>query len=833
MAPVRCRAGTSATRQRHAACSVTGMPDLADDLRLAVRHWIRRPWLPTAVVAILAAGLGAALAVFAVAWAVVWRPFDAPQPHQLVWVESASSGEADGSSPGAALTWQAEARTLDGVVAIRSVAGAFADDRGADRLAGALVSWSIGPVLGVQPVLGRTFSAADDTPGAPRVVLVSHATWRSRYGSASDVVGRDVTLDGRAATIVGVLPAAATDFVPGAAWWAPLALAPSERANVGPRYLAVMARRREGVSMAAAREELAAISARIGAKADDGSLLDVRVTALGDHLTRRYRRGLQLLLAGISALVLIACANAASLLLTRTRDRQAEFALRASLGATRARITRQLLVEAALLSAVASAGGLLAAWWLIDLLRGVLPADVPRLADARVDGATAMAALAAGALVTLVAGLAPALRGARVDLQLMLRSAAAGSRRPERVHRAFVAAQVALAVVLACAGALLVQTAAALETAPRGYEAQGVVTTSLTLPAATYRDAPGIASVVDRVIAGLGRVPGIRGAAAASHVPFAGGSAGSDVAFAGEAFTDGVDRQARVRLVSAHYLRTLGVPVLDGRDIGAEDGATTRPVAVVNEILARRLASGASVVGRDLTFGVPVFNGPDGRRVWQVVGVAANSRDRGPREDVEPEVLIPVAQAPADVFFWISRELQLAVRADGDPRAVIPEVRRVVAAIDPMLPLGVPLTLEERRATAFARERLMARLLAAAGGAGVLLALVGLVASIHEQVRRQRRDIAIRLAVGATVPTVVSQLVTSGTRVAVVGAVAGAAISAGTGGWLASLLFGVSPGDPVTRLAVAGSVIALAAAAAWLPARRAADVDPAEALRAQ
>ncbi len=807
------------------------MTDLSADLRLALRQWLRRPLLPTAVVLTLTAGLGAAIAVFAVAWAVVWRPLAVPAPERLVWIASVTAGDADGSSPGAALTWQSDARTLDALAAVRHVAGAYADGTGTDRLPGALVTASLFDVLALAPVQGRAFTATDDTPGAARVVLVAHRVWHTRYAGAADTIGRVVTLDGRPATIIGVLPAHAETLVPDADWWAPLALAPAERANIGPRYLDLIGRLAATASPAAATQELTAIGARLSLKADDGSPLGVRVTPLADHLTARYRPGLMLLLAGVAALVLIACANVATLLLTRAQDRQAELALRASLGATPARLARQLLVEAALLAALASAGGLLAALWLVDVLRVVLPADVPRLADARVDGVVAAFALGAGVVVTLLAGLTPALRGARVDLQSVLRIAASGGAGHEPLRRAFVVAQVAVAVVLACAGVLLTQSASALAAAPRGYESAGVVTASLTLPAATYGDAPSIAAAIDRIVTGATAVPGVRAAAAASQLPFAGGSAGSDVILAGEPMSPGVDRQARVRLVSPAYLSTLGVAMVDGREIGREDGATSRPVVVVNQTLARRLSPGRSPVGHDVTFGVPVFNGDDGTRVWHVVGVASDTWDRGPREVVEPEVLIPIAQTPAEVFFWISRELQLAVRSAGDPAAIVPAVRRAVAAVDPALPMGVARTLDERVAQSFARERLLSRLLTGLGVSGVLLALLGLVAVVHQQVQRRRRDIAIRLAIGADGHDVVRGIVRDGARLAVVGGLAGAAGSVGTGGLLASLLFGVTPGDPLTLAAVVFGVVVLAAAAAWVPARSAAAVDPAEALR--
>ena len=808
------------------------MTDLAADLRAALRQCRRRPMLPLAVVATLTAGLGAAIAVFAVAWAVVWRPLDVPEPARLVWIESQSAAQhVDGSSPGAALTWQTEARTLDALAAVRPVAGAIADGAGTDRLPGALVTASIFDVLGVQPVLGRAFASSDDTPGAARVLLLSHRTWRARYAGSPTALGRGVALDGRAATIIGVLPASADSLLPGADWWAPLALAPSEGANIGPRYLDLVGRLATAATPAAAQQELGAIGARLRLVADDGTPLGVRVTPLAEHLTARYRLGLLLLLAGVVTLVLIACANVATLLLTRAQDRRPELALRASLGATRGRLARQLLVEAALLASVSAAGGLLAAWWLTDLLRAVLPADVPRLAEARVDSVSAAFGLAAGMIVTLLAGLAPALRGARVDLQSVLRSAAAGGAGDERVRRVFVAAQVALAVVLACAGALLARSGWALEQAPRGYDTRGVLTASVTLPAATYREPADIVGVIDRIVQGASAIPGVTHAAAASQLPFAGGSAGSDVALADEAFTGGVDRQVRVRLVGPGYLRALGVPLRDGRELTAADGATSPPVVVVNDTLARRLTPGRSPVGHAVKFGVPVFNGADGTRVWQVVGVAADTWDRGPREAVEPEVLIPLAQTPGDVFFWISRELQLAVRTRGDAQALAPEVRRVVAAADPAIPVGPARTLEDRVNDAFARERLMARLLAALGGAGVVLALLGLMAAVHHQVHRRRRDIAIRLALGATSGGVVGALVRDGAQLAGIGALAGGALSIGTGGLLASLLYGVAPGDPVTLAMVALAVVGLAAVASWLPASGVARVDPAEALR--
>ncbi|MEZ5417722.1 MAG: ADOP family duplicated permease [Vicinamibacterales bacterium] len=810
------------------------MDVLRHDLHHALRHWMRRPVMPAAVVLTLAGGLGVALAVFTLAWSVVWRPLDVPEPSRLVWVESVSGADVGRVSPGALLTWQADARTVAALAAVRPVTAAVSDGDGAERLAGALVSASMHDVLGVPVVRGRAIAASDDVPGAPRVLLVSYDTWQTRYGAADDVIGRALVVDGRPATIVGVLPPVASTLVPDAAWWAPLALAPSDRENTGPRYLEAIGRLADAATAPVAERELAAIGDRLDLRANDGSRLGVRVTPLDDALVRRYRAGVLLLLGGVVLLVLIACVNVASLLLTRAQDRQAELALRASLGASGWRIARQMLTEAAVLAVISTAGGLLLSWWLVDASRAWLPADLPRLEDIRVDLATAAAGAASVVLVTLATGLLPALRAARVDLMSTLRVAAGGgvTAAGERLGRLFVAAQVALAVVLACAGTLMTRTAIALDAAPRGYDARGVMTASLALPAASYRDPAAIAQAIDRVVAGVGALPGVTAAAVASRVPYAGGSAGSDVMLAGVPVLPGVDRQSRVRLVSPGYAGTMGVRLVGGRDIERGDTADGRPVVIVNEALAALLTPGASPVGRDVVFGAPVFNGPDGTRVWHVVGVAGDSRDQGPRGAAIPEVWLPITQTPAEVFFWISHELQLAVRADLPAAAVAPGIRQVVTSVDASLPLGAVLPLDVRIAGAFARETLLARGLAGIGGAGVLLALVGLVAIVHRQVRRRQRDIAIRLALGATATGVVASLVGGGTRLAVAGALVGAALSVASGSLLASVLFGVAPGDPATLAGVVLAVVTLAAGATWLPARSAAAVDPAEALRA-
>ena len=425
-----------------------------------------------------------------------------------------------------------------------------------------------------------------------------------------------------------------------------------------------------------------------------------------------------------------------------------------------------------------------------DLLRAIIPGDIPRLAEARIDLPATLFAITLGSTVALLIGLIPAMRGTRADLQSLLRAGAGGTAGDHRLRQVFVAAQVALAVVLGCGAALLVRSAQALESAPRGYDASGVFTASVTLPSATYRDASTITASMNRIIGDVAALPGVTSASVSSQLPFAGGSPGADLALADQTFADGVDRQVRIRLVAPDYLHTLGIVVRAGRDITNHDVADSLPVVVVNQTLAR-----------------------------------------GPRQTIEPEVLLPLSHTPGEDFFWISRELQLAVRTSGNAAALSADVRRAVFHVDPAIPIGAARTLEDRIDAAFSRERKIAQLLTVLGVAGLAIALLGLAGAVDYQVRRQRRDTAIRLALGASASGVITPLVAGGTMLAVAGAIAGTAASLGIGPLLGSLLFSVRANDPWTLGAVALTVVSVSITTAWVTARSAARVDPAELLR--
>jgi len=807
------------------------MINVVDDLRVTLRSWRRRPLLPATIVATLAGGFAIAAAVFAVSWSVLWRPLDLPEADRLLWIAAQSRERAGQSSPGAFAAWEKNARTLDAVVAIRPVSASVTDNGGTDRLRGALVSEAAFAVLGIAPSTGRPFTREDHQVGAAIAVAISHKTWRARYGGDAAVIGRPIAFNGNPATIVAVLPPGAELLTPDADWWAPLALDAGDRANIGPRYLDVIGRITPEGSVMAARDELDAIGQSLGLRDDDGSPLGVIATPLQQHLTGSYATALQLLFGGVLVLVIIATINAAGLMVTRAHERAGEFSLRASLGAGRGRLMWQLLVENGALVAGATAAGAIAALWLTDILRLLLPADLPRASDARVDAATMLFLMCVGLCVTAVMSLLPARYAARVDLQTTLRATGAGAITGLRARRSFVVAQVTLAVILGGGAMLLITTARALDAAPRGYDARGVLTTSVNLPSQQYREPAAIADAINRVIDAAAAIPGVQMATASSQVPFAGGRPGADVVLAEQSFATGVDNQVRLRIVAPGYLQTLGIRVREGRDLSRRDADRSQRIVVINQSLARRLMPDGSPLGRAIKFNIPAFNGQDGNTVWTIVGVADDTWDRGPRQQAEPEVMLAAAQTPAEVFFWIGRELQLAVRSGGDAATLATSVRRAVASIDPGIGVGPATTLEERIRVAFARERQIAQLLSAVGVAGVALAVLGLGALIHHHVQQRRHEIAIRVALGASGARIVRPLLVNGLQLAVTGAILGVAAQLIFAPMIQSLLFGVAPRDARILAAVAACVVAVSAVAVWVPARRAASINPIEALR--
>jgi predicted permease len=672
--------------------------------------------------------------------------------------------------------------------------------------------------------------------------MVTYAFWRRTLGGDPAAVGRVMRLDGVPRTVVGVLPAALDAVLGARAYWIPLALDVSQRENFTP-YLELVGRVRPGVSADAAARELAAITSTLGPRAAvDGLAPGVRVVRLDRHWSGDFRQPLLLLLAAAGAVLAIACANAATLVLVRSVGRERELAVRASLGAGRGRLVRQLAVEHLTLGALAAAVAVPAAWAGSRALAITAPAEVPRLAGGGLDARALAVAILLGVGAALLCGIAPALHRRRLDVGRTLRGGGRSvtDARGERWRRTLVGVEVALAVVLLTGAGLFVRSSAALGRVRPGFDPAGVLTARLALPERDYPALPAALRGYDAILDAARRQPGVAAAALVSRVPLGGSVAGIDVAPEGVPLARGTMTSAALRAASPGYFGVMGIPLLAGRDLATSDGARAAPVAVVNATLARRLGGGASpaaVVGRRFRSDNGAFADSAGRpREIEIVGVVGDVLDGGARGAAAPEFYAPLAQTPEEPFnYWIGRELVLVARGPRGtpPAALAPLLRRAATSVDARVPLYDVRTARERLGGAVAVERFSTQLLLVLGAVGLLLAALGVHGVAAYAAGRRERELGLRLALGATPAHAVRLVVEQGMRPVVIGLVAGLVLAVVAWRAAAGLLFGVSPLDPASLLGAATVLAAAGALACYVPARRTARVDPAVALRAE
>lgn len=792
----------------------------------------RRPSVSLPVFITLALGIGLTTSLFAIVDAVLWRPLPIAEPARVAWVETLASGQADGSSPGLLFAWRERARSVQAIAGIRAGNATIEYAEGVERVPGAFVSAAYFDVLGVPAARGRVFDAELDRPGAEAVVVISHRLWQQRY-RGEEVVGSTLTFNGATRTVIGVMPPTLDELGEDHAWWAPLALADSQRANTGTTYLDVVARLAPGIDGEAARAELTAIAASIGAAASDGSPRGVRLLPFGTQLTAAHRPTVLLIFGAVIVMLAIACANVATLLLTDGLHRHAEMAVRTALGASRGRLIAQVLLEALAVSLCASVCGVLLAHWLIAALVATLPGEIPRLSLAAIDRAAVLFAISLGVCAALAGAGIPALRGTSVRRGDVLRVRGDVSEvGTVLLRRAFVIGQVALTTALAASGALLLQSTRALERAPRGYEA-GVLTSTFVLPGHAFPTATAQASAFETLLTTARAVPGVSRAAIATRVPLAGSGAGSDVVPLDEDFDQRRDQQVRIRLVSPGFFATMGIPVVRGREVESGDGGDGRRVVLVNEALARRLARGDALIGTSVKFALREFNEAGRVTPWEVIGVAADTFDQGPRAAVAPEIFVPLAQAPLDVLGWMGNQALLAVRGAGagDVSQLTPTLRAAVARAGLRIPLYDVRTTDQRLAAHLARERSVSRVLTILAIGGLSLSGFGVFAVVHHLVRRRRREMALRLALGAAPAALTSLVFREALIMTIAGVTLGFLVFRALSDAVRPLLFGVGSTDPATFVAVAILLACIALAAAVGPARAVGALDPASVLR--
>ncbi len=813
------------------------LEDFLIELRFAGRQLRRAPGFALAAALILALGIGANTAVFSVVHAVILRPLPFADAGRLV---SVTPGNRHGPGGGFNVSYpnffdfRSENRVFSHLVSYRATQLSLTGPAEPLQLAGEIVGWDLFQALGVRPILGRGFVAHDEDPGV-RVVVLAYSLWATALGGDRGVVGRTITLDGEPYVVVGVAPQGFNFPVTGepVQFWTPLAedartgdSTHALTAQRGARMLSVIGRLRAGVSRGAAEAQMMTIGAALAARYPDDNQRYPRVYVgpLLEEWVGSSRQALLFLLGAVGLLLLLACANIANLLLSRTAEREREFALRAAIGAGRSRMVRQVLAESALLALVGVVGGIVTAWLVLRVTIPLAGTSTPRIAEAGIDRSVLLFSLAVTAATALLSSLAPVARLARRQLGDSLKDGGrANAPASDRLRGALVVAQVALGLTLVSAAGLLTASYAHVARRDPGFRPERLLAFSVNPPAAKYSTARRQA-FYDELLQRLRALPGASSAALANPVPLTGIQMTVGFDIEGQPTTPGARPTANLSIVSPEFFRTAGVPLVRGRGFSDADGADSPPVVVVNRAFADRFFPGQNALGRRIQSGA--VSGSQGERWEEIVGVVGNARQA------------PLGTEDDPIYYFAYRQLPwccgaVIVRASGSPAALSSGIRAVVAAIDPDLPVFDVATVDSLLSSGIAAPRLLMLLLAGFAGLGLLLTAVGLYGVMSYGVVQRTREIGVRMALGASRTSVLGLVLRQATTLVGTGLLLGSAGALLGARVMRTVLFGLGPWQPALLLAAASTVVGAALLATYLPARRAASVDPASALRTE
>jgi len=788
------------------------------DLRYAIRLLGRNPIFTLATTLTLALAIGGTTAMFTIVDAALLRPLPFAEPDDLVWGWGQwPQSDSASISPPDFVDYRDRARAVR-LAAMTAFGRDFALSGAGEpeSVSGRMVSAGLFETLGVVPAMGRSFAKSDEDLEEAEVAVLSDGLWRRRFGADPSILGRRLTVDARPITIVGVMPRGFA-FPQGTDLWLPLPLRNSEMQVRRFHFLRIVGRVAGGSTFAAAQADLDAIAARLAeAHPDSNQGWRVRLEPLRERLVGSFRVALLLLFGAVACVLLIACANIASLFLARSGARRRELAVRAALGASRWRLSRQLLVESVTVAALGGAGGLLLAIWSVQLLAVLGPRDLVTLRDVSVDGRV----LAFTALVSLVSGIlfgiAPALQAGRLSLRDALTSRGAGPSR-QRARALLVAGELSLAAMLLMGAGLLLRSFTELLRVDAGFRAGGVLTATLRLPPQRYADAERMVAFAEQLEEAVRAQPGVSAAAVTSRLPMAPQGGDTYFTIVGQPEPAKGKPTADIRAVTPGYFQTMGVPLLGGRDVARTDRTGAPPVVVVNEPFARAFLPGRAALGERLVIDL-------GRPMTaEIVGVVGGVRHYGLDNEATPAMYVPFAQAPNPI-------VNVVARAEGSGTAAAGGLRSAVHGLDATLPVDV-VAMSDLVARSAAQPRLRALLVGGFAAVAILLAAIGVYGVAAGAVAERRREIGIRMALGARAPEVVALVTRESARLAVAGLVIGVAGALSLSRVVAGLLFGVRPLDAATLAGVVGVMLAATLIATAVPARRAARVDPATALR--
>jgi putative ABC transport system permease protein len=807
--------------------------DVVQDLRYGVRTLRKAPGFTAVAILTLALGIGANSAIFSFVNGALLEPLPYTHPERIVQLwEKPPGGGNNVVSALNFLDWQSQSTVFETMVATSGGSVTLTGQGDPVMLRAGRVSAGYFDVFHIEPLLGRTFGRDEDTPGKEQVVVLSHRLWAEQFGADVGIVGRAITLDGEPYTVIGVMPAGSAFDRAFNQMWRPLAFRPAERTR-NFHWLAVVARLKPDVTIERARKEMDAIGARIAIDFPDSnkgwgvSMVRFMDVVIGQQL----QRSLYVLLAAVGMLLLIGCANVANLVLARGTAREREVAVRAALGAGRARLVRQFLTENVLLAAVGGVLGIVVGYGLLMWLKYMLPpfflpAAVSVEMDGRVLGFTFLLTVMTG----VVFGLAPALHATKPDLAGAMKEGGRGSpgdsgRR--RLRSALVVIEVALAFILLTGGGLLVRSFFQMMQVELGFDPTNVLTMRLPMAGDRFENPDQLTAYVRQVVTRIGAVPGVIGAAATDSLPLEGFGNGMPFLIAGRGDVDRANRQGcGFKMVHADYFRVLGIQIVRGRGLTGRDVKGSPPVAVINQSMARRYFADRDPIGQRLLIQEIVPGKPQlGPEIpWEVVGVIADERTSSLDGTVRPGVYVPIEQSPTTY-------VSVVVRSAIQPASLARAISQAVHEVDRNQAVTDVRTLAQIKSASTASTRLRTTLLAVFAALALLLSAIGIYGVISYTVAQRTHEIGVRAALGAPAAALRRMVIVNGMTLAGVGLALGLAGALGLTRLLGSLLFGVGARDPLTLAGSATILAAVASLACYVPARRAAAMDPLVALR--
>jgi len=809
------------------------MSDLTNDLRYGMRAFTRAPAFTTVALLTIALGIGATTAIFSVVNAVILRPLPYPDADRImqVWMDNRRQGLKEDLH-----SWPnyADLREQNHVFSAMAAyttggynitAGCKESDCEPQRIKALFATPDIFRVLGLTPAMGRAFTVEEDQPGKDGVVIISHGLWTGLFAADRGIIGRTVRLNGRERTVIGVLPP----------WFAfpdrdtdvlvPLAMDADDKQYRSSFGLYSVARLAPGITFERAVADLNAIGRRLEQQYPTNRDYGVYLVPLPEQVVgRTLRTSLWVMMAAVGAVLLIACANVANLMLSRAAVREREISVRVALGAARTRLVRQLLTESILLSVLGGALGTALAWVGLRVLTRMAPEDIPRMDQVRIDLPVLGVALVLAVFTGIAFGLAPALQSSRVAVGGALREGirgGTGGRRAQRMRRTLVAAQIALVVMLLTGAGLLIKSFMHLQRVDLGFRPDHLLTMRFSLPGAKYPTPQARAAFQETLLERTRQIPGVQGAAFISDIFLSATPNSTTITIDGREMTP-EEQNVEVPLdaVSPDYFKVMGIPLRSGRTFAATDNLEAPQVVIVNESLARHFWPNEDAVGKRFKYGNATSNGP----VMTVVGVVADMRRTGFDAPVRYETFRPYTQR-------VVGYLTLVVRTAGDPLAMVAPVRAQFRALDPEQPVFAVESMDQLLSSMVAQRRFSMALLGTFAALALVLGVVGVYGVTSYLVAQRTREVGVRLALGAQPRQVVGMVVRQGMLVAAAGLAVGLVGALATGRLITGLLYGVSPYD-VATLAVVTVAIGLATLVAnWLPALRAAHVDPLIALR--